>query len=162
MIAPPRMRLLKRKDGSACALPVRWPPAEGWLPVAQEAVRTAHAAHCAALLLKGTGMYEDAARFLARRSGMLLQLLDSLVLESRCEDHVRHLPCEGVLDVVKHAEEQLLGKVKQMLSLPGLKLQIAKLLEHESVMSQASLAQIQLALMERELALMERDESKNG
>src|SRR5688572_29544482 len=83
MIASPAMRVLKRKDRSAGALPARWPSAEGWLPVAREAVQTAHAAQCAAMALKGKSLYEDAARFLARRADMLLQLLESLITESR-------------------------------------------------------------------------------
>ena len=149
MIASLPMRLLKRKDRRACALPVRWPSADGWLPVAREAVRAAHAAHCAATVLQGKSS-EDAAQFLTRRAGMLLQLLESLITESRCEDRLRHMSCDDVLQGMKQAEEQLLAKVQQLLAGPGLKLQMAKLLEHESLIGQASLARIQLALMENE------------
>jgi hypothetical protein len=131
-------------------LPDRWPPAKGWLPVAHEAVRTAHAAHCAALALKGKLQYEDAARFLARRATMLLQLLDALITDSHCEEQLHRAPCADVLHAVKQAEEHLLDKVKQLLSGPGARPQLAKLLEQESLLGQASLAQIQLALMQRE------------
>jgi len=152
MIAAPRIRLLRKKETGLCALPVRWPSAEGWLAVAQETVRAAHAAHCAAVVLKGKPLYEDVARFLTRRADMLLQLLESLITESRCEDRLGRMSCAEVLEGMKHAEEQLHGKVKNLLAAAGLKLQMAKLLEHESLIGQASLAQVQIALMEREKA----------
>jgi hypothetical protein len=118
--------------------------------VAEEAVRAAHAAHCAALALRGKAAYEETARFLVRRAAMLLALTESLVTESRCEERLRMLACQEVLEGMKQAEEQLLNKVKLLLSRTGVKLQMVKLLEQEALISRASLARLQLALMQPE------------
>jgi hypothetical protein len=127
---------------------IKWPAMEGWLAVADEAVRTAYAAHCASLALEQHADYQDIARFLKRRAEMLLKLVDTLAAESRCEERVRAMNVEDALTGMKQAEERLSGKVRNLLSAKGLKLQIVKLLEQEYFFSQAGQAQIKLAQME--------------
>jgi hypothetical protein len=53
------------------------------------------------------------------------------------------------LESMKQAEVQLHRRVKSLLAAAGLKRPLARLLELESLIGQASLAQLQLALMER-------------
>src|SRR6188472_3327802 len=125
----PPMRFLKKNGPRTNGAPTKWPSAGGWQPVAEEAVRAAHAAHCAALVLRGKAAYDETARFLVRRGDMLLALTESLITESRCEERLRMLTCQEVLEGMKQAEEQLNNKVKLLLSRNGLKLQMVKLLE---------------------------------
>ncbi len=135
--------------------PVHWPSVEGWLPVAEEALRTAHAAHCGAMALKDRPLHRDAVRFLTRRAEMLAHLIDSLAMESRCEDHLRRMTEEEVLTGLSEAEERLTAKVRSLLATRGLKLQIVKLLEQECILSQASRTQIKLAQMAQKAAVPE-------
>ena len=128
--------------------PVQWPSVEGWLPVADEALRVAHAAHCGAMALKGRSLQRDASRFLTRRAEMLAHLIDSLAIESRCEDNLREMSEEEVLTGLAEAEERLSAKVRSLLATRGLKLQVVKLLEQECIFSQAIRTQIKLAQME--------------
>lgn len=129
---------------------IKWPAVDGWLAVADEAVRTAYAAHCAALALEQYAELRDIALFLRRRAQMLLKLVDTLAEESRCEDRVRAMDPGDVLTGMKQAEEKLSAKVRNLLSSKGLKLQIAKLLEQEYFFSQTSQAQVKLSQMEQE------------
>lgn len=132
--------------------PVNWPSVEGWLPVADEALRVAHAAHCGAMALKDRPLHRDAARFLARRAEMLAHLIDSLAMDSRCEDDLHQMTEDEVLAGLSEAEERLSAKVRSFLSSRGLKQQVVKLLEQECILSQASRAQIKLAQMEQKAA----------
>jgi len=128
---------------------IKWPAVDGWLAVADEAVRTAYAAHCAALALEQHADHLDIARFLKRRAEMLLKLVDTLAAESRCEERIRALNTGDVLSAMKQAEERLSAKVRHLLTARGLKLQLVKLLEQEYFLSQAGQAQIKLAQMDK-------------
>ena len=123
---------------------------DGWLAVADEAIRTAYAANCAAVALEQHAEFQETARFLKRRAEMLLKLVDTLAAESRCEDRLRAMNARDVLTGMKQAEEKLSTKVRHLLSSKGLKLQVAKLLEQEYFFSQTSQAQVKLAQMENE------------
>jgi hypothetical protein len=149
MIAMRQLRLLSNRAGHGDAMRVRRWPADVWLPLALDAVRAAHAAHCAAVAFRDNPAFKDVARFLARRTDMLLQLLVSLITENRCEERLRQLTSAEALESMKQAEEQLHRRVKSLLAAAGLKRPLARLLELESPIGQASLAQLQLALMER-------------
>jgi len=129
---------------------IKWPAVDGWLAVADEAVRTAYAAHCAALALEQHAEYQDIAAFLKRRADMLLKLVDTLAAECRCEERLRAMNAGDVLTGMKQAEEKLSAKVRHLLSSKGLKRQITKLLEQEYFFSQTSQAQVKLAQMEKE------------
>src|SRR6187549_287514 len=83
---------------------VHWPSVEGWLPVADEALRVAHAAHCGAMALNDRPLHRDAVRFLTRRAEMLAHLIDSLAMESRCEDNLRQMSEDEVLTALSEAE----------------------------------------------------------
>ena len=76
---------------------IQWPSIDGWLPVAYEALRVAHAAHCGAMALKGRSLHLDASRFLTRRAETLAHLIDALAIESRCEDNLREMDEAEVL-----------------------------------------------------------------
>jgi BMFP domain-containing protein YqiC len=132
--------------------PVRWPAGEGWMAVADEALRAAHVAHCGAMTLKDRPHYRDVARFLSRRAEMLTQLIESLAVESRCEDHLRHMKEDEVLSELTESEERLSAKVRAMLASGGHRLQLVKLLEQECILSQASRTRIKLALLEEQVA----------
>lgn len=127
---------------------IQWPSIDGWLPVAYEALRVAHAAHCGAMALKGRSLHLDASRFLTRRAETLAHLIDALAIESRCEDNLREMDEAEVLTGLAEAEEQLSTKIRNLLATRGLKLQVVKLLEQECIFSQAIRAQIKLAQME--------------
>jgi hypothetical protein len=147
-----QLRLLRNRSGNRDAVSVRRWPAVAWLPLALEAVRTAHAAHCTAIALKENPAFDDVARFLTRRTDMLLQLLATLIIENPCEERLRQMTCAEALESMKQTEEQLQGRVKALLAAAGHKRPMARLLELESLIGQASLAQLQLALMERNRA----------
>lgn len=147
-------RLLPQRGRKSIIAPggvlIKWPAVDGWLAVADEAVRTAYASHCAALALEQHAEYQDIAHFLKRRADMLLKLVDTLAAESRCEDRIRAMNVEDVLTGMKQAEERLSGRVKNLLAAKGQKLPMVKLLEQEYFFSQASQAQLKLAQMEKE------------
>lgn len=136
--------------------PVQWPSVEGWLPVADEALRVAHAAYCGAIALKDRPRQEHAAHFLLRRAEMLSHLAESLAVESRCEDNLRKMSEEEVLTGLSEAEESLSMKVKALLARSGLKLQLVKLLEQECILGQASRTQIKLAQLDQAAANQSR------
>ena len=129
--------------------PVQWPSVEGWLPVAEEALRVAHAAYCGAVALKNRPRHEHVAHFLLRRAEMLSQLVESLAVESRCEDNLLKMSDEAVLTGLSEAEEGLSAKVRSLIARHGLKLQMVKLLEQECILGQASRTQIKLAQLEQ-------------
>ena len=141
-----------RGRGLAFSPPARWPSSECWLSVADEALRAAHVAQCGAMVLKDRTRYRDVARFLSRRAEMLTQLIDSLAMECRCEDHLRHMNEEEVLAEFSESEERLSTKVRALLASSGHKLQLVKLLEQECILSQASKTRIKLALLEEPVA----------
>ncbi len=101
------------------------------------------------MALKDRPLHRDAVRFLTRRAEMLAHLIDSLAMESRCEDHLRRMTEEEVLTGLSEAEERLTAKVRSLRATRGLALQIVKLLEQECILSQASRTQIKLAQMEQ-------------
>jgi len=136
--------------------PVQWPSVEGWLPVAEEALRVAHAAYCGAVALKNRPRHEHVAHFLLRRAEMLSQLVESLAVESRCEDNLLKMSEEAVLTGLSEAEEGLSAKVRSLLARHGLKLQMVKLVEQECILGQASRTQIKLAQMEQAAATQAR------
>lgn len=134
--------------------PVQWPSVEGWIPVADEALRVAHAAYCGAVALKNRPRHDHVAHFLLRRAEMLSHLVEALSVESRCEDNLRKMSDEEVLAGLSEAEEGLSAKVRSLLARHGLKLQIVKLLEQECILGQASRTQIKLAQMEQAAATL--------
>ncbi len=152
--APSASRGAPAPRGRSLPLPPSppWPFGEGWLSVADEALRATHVAHCGAMTLKDRPRYRDVARFLSRRAEMLTQLIDSLTVESRCEDHLRHMNAEELLTALSESEERLSTKVRALLATSGHKLQLVKLLEQECILSQASRTRIKLALLEDQVA----------
>ena len=122
---------------------------DGWLGVADEAVRTACACRCAAAALEPHEQFHDIVEFLRRRAGMLLRLVDTLASGTPCEDRIRALQPADVLSGMIRAEERLGGRVKHLLTSRGFAPSLVKMLEQEYILSQTSHAQIRLAQMEK-------------
>lgn len=127
---------------------IKWPAVDGWLAVADEALRTAYAAQFASMALDQHAGFQDIARFLKRRAEMLLKLVDTLTGEARCEERVRAINVEDAITGMNNAEERLSGKVRNLLSAKGLKVSMVKLLEQEHFFGQSSQARLKMAQME--------------
>ena len=141
-LEPVRAAPSTRGPSHTFSRPAPSPSGESWLAVADEGLRATHVAHCGAMTLKDRPRYRDVARFLSRRAEMLTQLIDSLTVESRCEDHLRHMNAEELLTALSESEERLSTKVRALLATSGHKLQLVKLLEQECILSQASRTRI--------------------